>query len=156
MKKDKNTMKESPTVSVLRVCQFTSLVVFLWRLLISAECGLQFYCQHWWKEEREREGESCIAAKKQEFVIGWEWFQMLEQSIETPRVPASWPLCLLQDPWAAESDTAAQWATVDNSSKCNGNLQWLEEARGVFISRSSIVWQSHVWTPWATKSSAAF
>lgn len=51
----KNRLKESLTVSVLRVCQFTSLVVFLWRLLISAECRLQFYCQRWWKEERERE-----------------------------------------------------------------------------------------------------
>lgn len=38
--------------------------------------------------ERERGGErergSCIAAKKEEFVIGREWFQMLEQGIETP------------------------------------------------------------------------
>lgn len=29
MEKDKNIIKESPSVSVLRVCQFTSLVVFL-------------------------------------------------------------------------------------------------------------------------------
>lgn len=99
-KKDYNRMKGSLTVSVLWVCQFTSLVVLLWRLLISAECRLQFYCQHWWKEESERERErvNCMAAKKEEFVIGWEWFQMVEQNMETPRVPASWPMCLLQDP----------------------------------------------------------
>lgn len=41
------------------------------------------------EKRKGREREICIAAKKEEFVIGPEWFQMLEQSMETPRVPAS-------------------------------------------------------------------
>lgn len=65
-----NSLKESLTVSVRWVCQFSSLVVFFWRLLISAECRLQSHCQLWWKEERENEGGNCVAAKQQEFVIG--------------------------------------------------------------------------------------
>lgn len=65
-----NSLKASLTVSVLWVCQFSSLVVFFWRLLISAECRLQSHCQLWWKEERESEGGNCGAAKLQEFVIG--------------------------------------------------------------------------------------
>lgn len=169
-------MKESLTVSVLWVCQFTSLVVFLWRLLISAECRLQFYCQHWWKEERERERVNCIAAKKEEFVIGWEWFQMVEQSMETPRVPASWPMCLLQSPWATESDTKAQWATVDKSSKRNEKLQCLvwDNGSGWFDFKATFLpWKSLLSTdvsddaqplsssrssqsPWNIDSSATF
>lgn len=43
------------SISVLWVCPFARLVVFLWSLLIRAECRLHFYCQHWWKEERGRE-----------------------------------------------------------------------------------------------------
>ncbi len=132
VERDKNRMKESLTVSVLRVCQFTSLVVFLRRLLISAECRLQFYCQHWWKEERERERENCRAAKKEEFVIGREWFQMLEQSMEPPGVPASWPMCLLWAPLAAESDTPVPWATADKTSRCE-KLQCLDWEGGSLL-----------------------
>lgn len=65
------------------------------------------------EKSKGRERGNCVAAKKEEFVIGWEWFQMLKQSMETPRVPASWPMCLLQGLSATESDTPVQWATVD-------------------------------------------
>lgn len=79
------TAAEKKTQSVLRVCQFTSLVVFFWRLLISAECSLQFHCQLWWKErengqekrwDRERDrgykAKTWAAAKSKEFVMGLE------------------------------------------------------------------------------------
>lgn len=118
-------MKESLTVSVLRGCRFTCLVVFLWRLLISAECRLQFCCQHWWKEEREREKENCIAAKKEEFVIGRERFQMLEQK------HGDWESsCLLTYVFAvgalaAESQTPVQLATV-----VKNKFQYLDLKKG--------------------------
>lgn len=126
MKKDKNRLKESLTVSVLRVCQFTSLVVFLWRLLISAECRLQFYCQRWWKEEREREREGKLYSCQQRGIC--------DRSRVVPNAGAkhgdSLSSCLLTHvfaagPLAAESDTPVQWATVDKRSRCSEKLQCL-------------------------------
>lgn len=107
---DKNTMKESLTVSVL-----TCLMVFLWRLLISAECRLHFYCQHQWKEEREREKENCIAAKKEEFVIGWEWFQMLEQK------HVDWESSRL----LTHVFAAGAWAAVTDPSTLSNWQEWI-------------------------------
>lgn len=67
-----------------RVCQFSSLVVFFWRLLISTECRVRLRCQLWWKRrcgqregwrERERNGEKatelnvCQQRRRQD---GWE------------------------------------------------------------------------------------
>lgn len=106
-----NRITASLTVSVLWVCQFASLVVFLWRLLISAECRLQLLCQQWWKDRRRERGgreNKPWAARKEEFVIGWEWFQMVEQSVETPRV-------LPPDPCVCW----VEWTTVDKSSACS-------------------------------------
>lgn len=114
MNKDKNRTKESLTVSVLRVCQFTSLVVFLRRLLISAECRLQFYCQHWWKEEREREREGKLYSCQERGIC--------DRSRVVPNAGAkhgdSQSSCLLTHvfaagPLAAEPGTRVQWTTVD-------------------------------------------
>lgn len=77
----------------------------------------------------ERERVNCRAAKKEELVIGWEWFQMVEQSMKTPRVPASWPTCFLQAP--LRHTHTVQWTTVDKRSRHNEKFKRQYSAYGI-------------------------
>lgn len=60
------------------------------------------------EKRKGREKENCMAAKKEEFLIGWEWFQMLKQKY------GDWESsCLLTHVFAAgtlaaETQTAVQ------------------------------------------------